>query len=282
MDKPDLSSPSASAHSRALPAFEDNKSTVAAPMNLGPLADPDNASTVMSPLGYGSRAAGPAAVAPPPAAPAATAPAATAPAGSPFARRSTVLPRITVKDDSLALLPSDQERYHPLRRLGAGAMGEVSLEHDNDIGRTVAVKRLTADLDNSDGLVRFIAEVQTIGQLEHPNIIPIHDVGLDQDGRYYFVMKYVDGETLEAIIAKLAAGDPDYHARYPAEVRLEIFLGLLHALQYAHDQGVVHRERMPPASPHRGFFRRVAKRRKNLPQRITHDRSTPSRWACLP
>ena len=109
----------------------------------------------------------------------------------------------------------------------------------------MAVKRLTADSDNVDGLVRFIAEVQTIGQLEHPNIIPIHDVGLDQDGRYYFVMKYVDGETLESIINKLAAGDPDYHARYPFEVRVEMFLGLLHALQYAHDQGVVHRDIKP-------------------------------------
>jgi len=60
-------------------------------------------------------------------------------------------------------------------------------------------------------------------------------------------MKYVDGETLETIIAKLAAGDRDYHARYPVEVRLEIFLGLLHALQYAHDQGVLHRDEVKGA-----------------------------------
>ena len=261
MDKPDLRSPS-TAHSRALPAFEDNAKTVSAPLNLGPLGEVDNASTVMSPMNLGSL--GPGLASPEPRSPAsrpgradaapATSQPTSQPAGQP-GRRSTVLPRITIKDDGLALQPSNQERYHPLRRLGAGAMGEVSLEHDNDIGRTVAVKRLTADLDNSDGLVRFIAEVQTIGQLEHPNIIPIHDVGLDQDGRYYFVMKYVDGETLEAIITKLAAGDPDYHSRYPFEVRLEIFLGLLHALQYAHDQGVVHRD-IKPADVAVGLARR--------------------------
>src|SRR6185312_9441186 len=108
-----------------------------------------------------------------------------------------------------------------------------------------AVKRLLPDLTSPPILARFVDEIRTVGRLEHPNIVPIHDVGVDELGRYFFVMKYVEGETLESIIDKLAAGDPAYLAKYSVEVRIELFLGILHALEYAHAQGVVHRDIKP-------------------------------------
>ena len=115
----------------------------------------------------------------------------------PTQREITVLPLVELQGQRLELVRRSASRYEKLRDLGSGAMGEVTLARDNDIGRTVAVKRLIRRTGSDHaGLLRFIAEVRTVGQLEHPNIVPIHDVGLDENGNYYFVMKYVDGETL--------------------------------------------------------------------------------------
>ncbi|PRP94862.1 serine/threonine-protein kinase [Enhygromyxa salina] len=157
---------------------------------------------------------------------------------------ATVLPDVRSEGDRLIIVPRDQTRYENDKLLGRGGMGEVKLAHDHDIGRKVAVKRLLDDT-NPHAVARFIDEVRTVGSLEHPNIVPIHDVGVDEDGSLFFVMKYVEGETLSSIIQKLAAGDAAYHKRYGFEARLDLFAGLLRALQYAHSQGLVHRDVKP-------------------------------------
>jgi serine/threonine-protein kinase len=132
-----------------------------------------------------------------------------------------------------------------VKLLGHGGMGEVLLVEDQDIARPVAVKRLLPEMSDPAVLARFVDEIRIVGRLEHPNIVPIHDVGVDELGRYFFVMKYVEGETLESIVDKLAAGDPAYLRKYTYERRIEIFIGLLHALEYAHAHGVVHRDVKP-------------------------------------
>src|SRR5262249_13795396 len=131
-----------------------------------------------------------------------------------------------------------RSRYEPTKLLGAGGMGEVVLVTDHDIERKVALKRLLPEMTDPSILARFVDEIRTVGRLEHPNIVPIHDVGVDELGRYFFVMKYVEGETLESIIEKLQAGDPKYVEKYSIEVRIELFLGVLHALSYAHERGI--------------------------------------------
>ena len=123
-------------------------------------------------------------------------------------RNTTVLPEVKGAGEGVQLKPRSETRYQHIKPLGSGAMGDVNLMRDNDIGRNVAVKQLARATQNPTGIARFIEEIRTVGQLEHPNIVPIHDVGVDDKGQVFFVMKHIDGETLESIIQKLSAGDP--------------------------------------------------------------------------
>jgi serine/threonine protein kinase len=167
------------------------------------------------------------------------------PTASSFGRRSTVLPRVEIVGAEPRLVLDEQARYETVRHLGSGGLGEVVGARDNDIGREVAVKRIRSGAKSAPLLARFVEEVRTIGSLEHPNIVPIHDVGQDENGDYYFVMKCVDGETLEAVIERLSAGDRETHARYGFERRVEIFRALLEAVAFAHSKGIVHRDIKP-------------------------------------
>lgn len=157
--------------------------------------------------------------------------------------RTTVLPRrrSTQATTTTELRP----RFDRVRMLGQGGMGEVELARDNDIRRTVAVKRLRPDMTNEEALHRFADEVRIVGQLEHPSIVPVYDVGRDEAGQVYLVMKHLNGETMEDIIDKLAEKDPAYVQRFTIEYRVHLFLGVLDALRYAHARGVIHRDLKP-------------------------------------
>src|SRR5262249_20748579 len=117
--------------------------------------------------------------------------------------------RITVLPPPKGAAPAaadakNRHRYEHQQLLGEGGIGEVHRARDNDIERLVAVKRLRPrGARDAASLARFVDEIRMVGQLEHPNIVPIHDVGVDASGEYYFVMKYVEGETLEAVIQRL-------------------------------------------------------------------------------
>jgi eukaryotic-like serine/threonine-protein kinase len=158
--------------------------------------------------------------------------------------RSTVLPRM-VRIGERIESTSGEQRFVPVRLLGRGGLGEVTLVQDRDIDRPVALKRMRADVTSEESVYRFAEEIRTVGQLEHPNIAPIHDVGIDDSGQHYFVMRYVNGETLEHIITRLAEGDPAYHRRFTFAHRTHVFFGILNAIGYAHAKGIIHRDIKP-------------------------------------
>src|SRR6185503_3506104 len=94
-------------------------------------------------------------------------------------------------------------------------------------------------------LARFIEEAQITAQLEHPNVVPVHDLGLDPEGRVYFAMKYVRGQSLEQILAKRRKGDEETVAEFGLRRLLDVFLQVCLAIEYAHARGVVHRDLKP-------------------------------------
>jgi eukaryotic-like serine/threonine-protein kinase len=156
--------------------------------------------------------------------------------------RTTVLPR---RGASGPTVSEERQRFERVRVLGEGGMGFVELARDNDIRRTVAVKRMHGEAATAEALMRFADEVRIVGQLEHPAIVPVYDVGRDESGHVYLVMKHLNGETMEAIIEKLRASDPAYVDRFSTEYRIHLFLSVLDAIRYAHARGVIHRDIKP-------------------------------------
>jgi serine/threonine protein kinase len=134
------------------------------------------------------------------------------------------------------------KRYRTLRQIGRGGMGNVMLCADKTIGRNVAMKVMRGESGRDDSQrMRFLEEAQITGQLEHPNIVPIHELGRDEDGNFYFTMRMVKGRSLEELIWENKTGQRHHSlAQF-----LNIFLKICDAIAFAHAKGVIHRDLKP-------------------------------------
>jgi serine/threonine protein kinase len=120
----------------------------------------------------------------------------------------------------------DGERYINLRRVGSGGMGTVFVADDTLLNRKVAIKVVASDAAT--------AEARTVASLEHPGIVPVHDLGTLEDGRMWYAMKFVDGQTLTEVAQS---------ASLPR--LLTIVRQTCDAVAFAHARGVVHRDLKP-------------------------------------
>ncbi len=137
------------------------------------------------------------------------------------------------------------------RTLGEGGMGIVWLAHQRSLSRDVAVKRLKVakpEDGGSSGSSALLAEARATGALEHPNIVPVHALGLDAEGSPVLVMKRIEGDSLDALIR-----DPN-HAAWPELERrhgdrqaayVQILMQVADALEFAHARGIIHRDVKP-------------------------------------
>ncbi len=128
------------------------------------------------------------------------------------------------------------DRYMIVRELGAGGMATVYLAEDLKHQRNVALKVLRPELAAVIGAERFLAEIKTTANLQHPHILPLHDSG-EVDGTVYYVMPFIEGESLRDRL--------DREKQLPINEAVGIASEVAGALDYAHRQGVVHRDIKP-------------------------------------
>src|SRR5258705_2254583 len=107
-----------------------------------------------------------------------------------------------------------ENRYQLGRTIGRGGMGEVVAATDVQIGREVAIKRLHAGA-SSDGVTRFLREARIQARLEHPAIVPVHEMSVDREGRPFFVIKRLQGTTLSDILRGIRDGDATAIEQFP-------------------------------------------------------------------
>jgi len=131
--------------------------------------------------------------------------------------------------------PGEHSRYEIGELIGEGGMGSVYLAHDRELERDVALKVLRDVAPTADERDRILREARILASLEHPGIVPVHDVGTLPDGRLFYVMKHVRGERFDDFVRG---------PRSRTEL-LRSFLQMCDAVAFAHAAGVIHRDLKP-------------------------------------
>ena len=149
------------------------------------------------------------------------------------------------------LVPQGRGNYQLLGEIARGGMGVILKGHDTDLGRDVAVKVLDGELAKRPAVVqRFVEEAQIGGQLQHPGIVPVYEIGAIKDERPYFTMKLVKGRTLATLLSERESLTTN------RQRLITIFESVCQTIGYAHSRGVIHRD-LKPANVMVGAFGEV-------------------------
>jgi len=135
-------------------------------------------------------------------------------------------------------LSPGKERYVVEQEIARGGMGRILLAYDRDFRRRIAMKVLLVPMTRRAEVSRFLEEAQATAQLEHPNIGPVYDVGLDESGAPFFTMKWIRGRNLEEILLRARK---DFTLIRLVQILQQVAMGV----DFAHSRGVVHRDLKP-------------------------------------
>ncbi len=139
-------------------------------------------------------------------------------------------------------------KYDVIRTLGVGGMGTVYQCIDPDLQRFTAIKVLNMKGQKANAYalkMRFLREALTTAQLQHPSIPPVYEVGKDENGQIFYVMKPIEGRPLSVILESLRSGDPKAKEEFDLFRLTQILCDICQAIQYAHNKGYIHRDLKP-------------------------------------
>ena len=136
--------------------------------------------------------------------------------------------------------------YLPGREIARGGMGAILSATDQTLDREVAMKvMLLEDEASSTSRQRFLREALVLARLEHPNIVPIYEMGRNAQGQLFYTMKLVKGRTLQAILTAIKQGDAATIEHYTLDRLLTIYRKVCDAMAFAHHQRIIHRDLKP-------------------------------------
>ncbi len=146
--------------------------------------------------------------------------------------------------------PAGAARFRVLRAHAKGGLGEVFVARDEELHRDVALKQiLERHADNAESRARFVQEAEITGSLEHPGIVPVYGLGTDADGRPFYAMRFIHGDSLQDAITRFHQTDAAHGDPGERVLELRRLLGHLitvcNAIEYAHSRGVLHRDIKP-------------------------------------
>ncbi|WDE98753.1 serine/threonine-protein kinase [Lentisphaera profundi] len=136
------------------------------------------------------------------------------------------------------------ERYDVKSTVNEGGMKYIVETYDELTKRSIA-KAVMKNADDQETVKNFIREARITASLEHPNIVPVHDIGIENEAEPFFTMKLLHGENLQDILDQLKAENPEYQKRYPKNELLGIFLKVCNAVAFAHSKFVLHLDLKP-------------------------------------
>ena len=149
-----------------------------------------------------------------------------------------------VESANAPLSKMPDEKYKIVGGIGIGGMKSIVRARDRDTGRDVAMAEMREEKKKGFAS-QFVKEAKLAANLEHPNIVPVHEIGVKEDGAPYFTMKLVRGENLAYILERLDDGNPLYTKEFNLHRRLRIFIKICDAIAFAHSRGVIHLDLKP-------------------------------------